>query len=58
MDTVSVSHEMSRFSGVFAPLLSELSSSDDIGWWLLDSGAAVTVVVETVCFTIRCDYGW
>ena len=44
VDTVSVSHEMSRFAGVFAPLLSELSSSDDIGWWLLDSGAAVTAL--------------
>ena len=44
VDTVSVSHEMNRYSGVFAPLLSELSSSDDIGWWLLDSGAAVTVL--------------
>ena len=28
VDTLSVSHEMSRFSGVFAPLLSELSSND------------------------------
>ena len=44
VDTVSVTHELDRFSEVIAPLLSELSSNDDIGWWLLDSGAAVTVL--------------
>ena len=44
VDTVSVIHELDRFSEVIAPLLSELSSNDDIGWWLLDSGAAVTVL--------------
>ena len=29
------------------PILSELSCSSDAGWWLLDAGAAVTVVSET-----------
>ena len=43
VDTVSVAHEVDRFSGVLAPLLSDLSSSDDTGWWWLDCGAAITL---------------
>ena len=32
----------------FSPLLSELGLENDVDWWLIDSGAAVTVVSEAV----------
>ena len=34
-------------SNLSARYLSELSCASDAGWWLLDSGAAVTVVSES-----------
>ena len=41
------SHQFSfRESFSFAPLLSELSLESDSDWWLIDSGAAVTVVSD------------
>ena len=44
----TVSHEVKLrgIGSVISPLLSELSAGDDIGWWLLDSGAAVTVLAK------------
>ena len=41
------SHQFSfRESFSFSPLLSELSLESDSEWWLIDSGAAVTVVSD------------
>lgn len=45
-DTMSHEAKLQRFGVVFSPLLSELSHEEDIGWWLLDSGAAVTVLAK------------
>ena len=45
-DTVSHEVKLRGIGSVISPLLSELSSGDDIGWWLLDSGAAVTVLAK------------
>ena len=45
-DTVSFSHEFSKHAMVVCPLLSELSIASDATWWLLDSGAAVTVLSD------------
>ena len=45
-DTVSFSHEFMKHATVVCPLLSELSISSDATWWLLDSGAAVTVLSD------------
>ena len=39
--------EFSRYLELVCPILSELSCASDAGWWLLDSGAAVTVVSES-----------
>ena len=46
-DTLDGSVEFSRYANHVCPILSELSCSSDAGWWLLDSGAAVTVVAES-----------
>ena len=45
-DTVSVEGQLRRYGQVLAPLLSELTAGEDIGWWLFDSGAAVTVLAK------------
>ena len=45
-DTVSVEAQLVRHQPVLSPLLSEITAEDDIGWWLLDSGAAVTVLAK------------
>ena len=45
-DTVSVGSQLQRYGQVLSPLLSELTAGEDIGWWLLDSGAAVTVLAK------------
>ena len=45
-DTVSHDVKLRSLGKVVSPLLSELSPGDDIGWWLLDSGAAVTVLAK------------
>ena len=45
-DTVSHEVKLRGIGSVISPLLSELSAGDDIGWWLLDSGAAVTVLAK------------
>ncbi len=39
-------HHFLQESFLFSPLLSELSLESDSEWWLIDSGAAVTVVSE------------
>ena len=43
---VSLQRELSTHLPQFCPLLTELSLSDDATWWLLDSGASVTVLAE------------
>ena len=44
-ETVSQSFQLERFSPVLHPLLSEFMAGDDGQyWWLLDSGAAATVM--------------
>ena len=44
-DTVSHSFELHRYSPVLHPLLSEIMMGDESQhWWLLDSGAAATVM--------------
>ena len=45
-DTTSFEHEFVKIFPTVFPLLSELSLSADSTWWLLDSGAAVTVLVR------------
>ena len=45
-DSVDGTIEFSKYLEHVCPILSELSCSNDAGWWLLDSGAAVTVVSE------------
>ena len=45
-DTVSVGSQLQRYGQVLSPLLSELTAGEDIGWWLLDSGAAVAVLAK------------
>ena len=45
-DTTSFEHEFVKFFPIVFPLLSELSLSADSTWWLLDSGAAVTVLSD------------
>ena len=40
------SSQLRRYGQVLAPLLSELTAGEDIGWWLFDSGAAVTVLAK------------
>ncbi len=45
-DTVSADLQLRRYSTVMSPLLSQLAAGEDIGWWLLDSGAAVTVLAK------------
>ena len=45
-DTVSVGFQLRRYGQVLSPLLSQLTASEDIGSWLLDSGAAVTVLAK------------
>ena len=45
-DTVSFFHEFSKHAMIVCPLLSELSIASDATWWLLDSGAAVTVLSD------------
>ena len=47
---LSACHEWERFAPIVLPLLSEVGLKDDVGWWLLDSGAAVTVLAKH-CFT-------
>ena len=37
----------SKYSTLFAPLLSQLGLMDDCTWWLLDSGASVTVLSQS-----------
>lgn len=39
--------ECQRYAQLFAPLLSELGLADDCTWWLLDSGASVTVLSKS-----------
>ena len=46
-DTLDGSVEFSMYADHVCPILSELSCASDAGWWLLDSGAAVTVVAES-----------
>ena len=46
-DTLDGSVEFSMYADQVCPILSELSCASDAGWWLLDSGAAVTVVAES-----------
>ena len=44
-DTVSHEFELHRYSPVLHPLLSEIMMGDESQhWWLLDSGAAATVM--------------
>ena len=45
-DTTSFEHEFVKIFSTVFPLLSELSLSADSTWWLLDSGAAVTVLSD------------
>ena len=46
VDELSHAGEWCRFSPIVMPLLSQVETNDDIGWWLLDSGAAVTVLAK------------
>ena len=46
-DSLDGAVEFSKYLEHVCPILSELSCSSDAGWWLLDSGAAVTVVSES-----------
>ena len=39
--------ECQRYAPLFSPLLSELGLTDDCTWWLLDSGASVTVLSKS-----------
>ena len=39
--------ECRRYAPLFSPLLSELGLTDDCTWWLLDSGASVTVLSKS-----------
>ena len=39
--------ECQRYAPLFSPLLSELGLADDCTWWLLDSGASVTVLSKS-----------
>ena len=49
---ISACHEWSKFEPLVLPLLSEIGMKDDHTWWLLDSGAAVTVLAKHlfVCY--------
>ena len=53
-DTVSHGFELHRYSPVLHPLLSEIMMGDESQhWWLLDSGAAATVMATAS----RASYG-
>ena len=45
-DTTSFEHDFVKIFPTVFPLLSELSLSADSTWWLLDSGAGVTVLSD------------
>ena len=46
VDELSHEGELRRWAPVMMPLLSQVDLQDDVGWWLLDSGAAVTVLAK------------
>ena len=46
-DSLDGAFDFSKYLEQMCPILSELSCASDAGWWLLDSGAAVTVVSES-----------
>ena len=46
-DTVCNCRVFSQTFATICPILAELSLSQDPTWWLIDSGAAVTVVAES-----------
>ena len=45
--TMSCAKRFEQFVPCVEPLLAELALNDDMNWWLLDSGASVTVLSET-----------
>ena len=46
VDELSHDGELRRWAPIMMPLLSQVDLQDDVGWWLLDSGAAVTVLAK------------
>ena len=46
VDELSHACELRRWAPIMMPLLSQVDLQDDVGWWLLDSGAAVTVLAK------------
>ena len=46
VDELSHDCELERWAPIMMPLLSQVDLQDDVGWWLLDSGAAVTVLAK------------
>ena len=50
--------ECRKYSSVFAPLLSQIGLMDDCTWWLLGSGASVTVLSKSSFVTYaRVEWG-
>ena len=45
--TMSCAKRFEQFVPCVEPFLAELALNDDMNWWLLDSGASVTVLSET-----------
>ena len=48
--------ECQKYSSIFAPLLSQIGLMDDCTWWLLDSGASVTVLSKSSFVTYAADW--
>ena len=48
--------ECRKYSSVFAPLLSQIGLMDDCTWWLLDSGASVTVLSKSSFVTYAAEW--
>ena len=46
--------ECQRYAPLFSPLLAELGLTDDCTWWLLDSGASVTVLSKSNFVSVCC----
>ena len=48
--------ECQKYSSIFAPLLSQIGLMDDCTWWLLDSGACVSLLSKSSFVTYAADW--